>query len=622
MEKNKISFRNSELRLNTLQLLDLNPRYTNFLDIDWNNVKNNGNYYGQEDIAVKLLSYEEDFTSFKTLLKSLSKGYNREADQVICIKTKNEKNIVIEGNRRILASKILTNPEFSDIVFSKFKKTFNEKELVNNTDDELEEEVEFKVKSFESLLRLIINLREKMSLKYDEEIPVQIFPYSDENFSSESINSINFAVLGRSVSAPGGKLRWPRFQTLYNTYSIYNNFLNKTQSHDEALEKTIEFLNRSSSSVTKELHSSYFIMILKDKYNGKNKNLDWLRLRTSAIELSLDSISFVEINGFRNLKNYLEVNWKIGDSDINHKSEKTTEQISNFLIDSFLNGYYSTRGWKNSSPRRPLFEFVGIEQETKTFREYIDEGGENSEFASDIINYTKKISEIYDNLNIKDSVLSYNDNTTPQIILRRYANRLLKQEINKLRSEIDNTDTRTFPYYSLISIARNFEEMLKLFFFVKSNVIYSNIILELQKRIYKFDEKISNGNDVDKNINLKKELGDFLNIIDTPSKAQDVIYNAFDKDTDRKVILKLKSEITNFYEKKGQDFIADIRLEFDSIADHVSEIQEKYNSKTFNRTVHRPYWLIKNEHISTISEIVGQSEIIIREFIDMIKKNF
>ncbi len=597
--------RNASKKINELLLMDLNPRYTDFLLIDWNEIKEKGNSSMQADIAVKLLEYEEDFTSFKTLLKSLSKGYNQDSDPVICIQDKKRKYIVVEGNRRILASKMLTDIDFSNLVVDKLKERTKNIKFITNSDDDSEEVRENYTEALDSMISLINNLRKNLKLRIDEEIYTQLSPYKEEDFSEEEKNVINSAILERSVTAPGGKLKWPRFQTLTNTMMIFEkSMIDCSNNLEEAYKKTADFLNRSISSIKAEVSNAHFIMILKNNYSGKYyKKIEWKKLKTSAIELSLSTISLLAINSYENLRDFLDIRVEISNRDLLHNNNKTTTEISNFLIDNFYEGNYSTRGWKKNVSKKNLYEFVGIKQYSESFQTIAEK---NEEAKAKLLTIKESAEELRDKyqtlIKSMDPNILYNKKTNidPQIILKKYIKRTLDQEIMILTNDIESKSVETYPYYSLVSIARNFHELFLSFVFIKSDDV---------KNIVKSSNSANN---------------DFKTFIKGKSTEElyQILYNDFSSNNEKAYSKFVSSNVKKAFQNDWEKLKEIILVNFPPASQYANEMIDKFNGTNFNRVVHRPYWLINQCNISLISELVKDSVAIINAIINILQVTF
>ncbi len=602
----KKSKRNQDRKISEFKLLDYNPRYTDFYDINWNEIKEKGNSKTQIQIALDLLKYEGDFTSFSTLLKSLKKGYNNDADTIISIQTKKGDLIVVEGNRRMLASRMLYDEEFSNSLLENYKNfiLINKISYLDNKEEEDDQEENESMKSIMKLESLIVNLRNSpdFNISFDDYITSQIFLYKAEDLTEEEIIKINEAILSRSVSAPGGKLGWPRFQTLKNTYDI---FRNQTGTLDERVDKTAGFLNRSKTSVNKELENATFIMILKKHYSS-NDTLNWKALKTSAIELSINTIAINMYVPFVNLRDFLGIKWEIGDDDFEYKekSHKTTEEIANFLIDSFFyKRNYSTRGWKKKKSKRDLIEFLGIEKYQENFFEI--ESSDNlskinivKEIRESTEDFIKLFKALETETDTRDQI-KYLKSAEPEFILKFYMKRLLKQEIQILSGDIGEMDEQTYPYYSFVSMGRNVYELMWVLIFVR-NEEFRNLMIEYKNYHDDFHEYMVNN---------------------TTNDWATKVYSSYKKSFDKELkFLSMNiNKFINMAKNKGEfdtKIMSILRRDefFYNNIESIETIIDNFNSNTFNRTVHRPYWLLHSEHLDDISKIVKESLSIINAF--------
>lgn len=593
-------------KISDLLLFDLNPRYSNFLDINWDQVQKNGNKYSQETIAVNLLSFEEDFKSFKTLINSLaSSGYDERQDQIICVETIKGDYIVAEGNRRTLAVKLLIDRNWANSIFDIFTNYIKNEENVNKNNkiinysselDELLSENDFveedRIKSIERLRNFINKLYDsnEINIKKFEEITINLYD-KDSDFNNEDIKlSLNHAIFGRSVSAPGGKMKWPRFQTLKNTWDIYLKMMEENNNNDDdAIEKTSRFLNRSKSSVNIELSSARWVMYLKENYSGKYNLGDWKHIRTSAIELSLDVIDISDfIPDKKRLKDFLEIQIPSKGKNIciEKNETKNDTEISNFIVDSYLDNLYSTRGWKKNRSRKKLVEFINASNENKLFIDIMELGGSEATSVKNIEASSKMIELLINNLENNDYSVD-NTVTEPTIIIKKFVQRLLKHEVIRLTKDFEIQTKEDYPFLSLVSIARTCIDLLMIYSF--------GIIEPLRSKILNIDNKklFNNyGNKTEDEINKILFVDDFKTYGITQTINWKMSENKYSE---------FKKFLKNDYH-------------FSNHSPYIEIIFNEYKNKLFNRTIHAPYWLNKKANISEIEKLVNSSLKIIYNF--------
>ncbi len=620
-ELNNVSHKNTKKRITDIKLLELNPRYTDLLSIDWNKIKEDGNRENQIKIAANLLRYEDDFANFKTLLKSIARGYDNDADTIICLTTKIGDFVVVEGNRRILASKMLSDLDFAKDVINAYKnmgKINGEEYLYDSEDiDKDEDPLEF-LEAAENVFKLISNLHkdDKVKVSNTDYILVQLFLYKEEDFSEEEERKIRESILSRSVSAPGGKLGWPRYQTLKNTYDIFS--VQKGDLGDRVI-ATADFLNRPEKSVHKELVNATFIFILQKYYNSSYK-IDWKRLKTSAIELSLNLIDTSSFSQYKDLKEFLDIYWKIGDKDFSfgENKNKNTSEISNFLIDNFeIHKSYSTRGWKKNKSKKRLYEFLGLEFSEDNFKVKLESGNSDEKAQIEkIIETSKKFRHLYSNVSKKvpkdyEDISVYLNEDEPEFILRLYLKRLMQQEIQLLSNNIEEKDKFTYPYYSFVSIGRSSFELLLVYIFVRQEKFRADLL-----------DKGS------KNTGVNKKYVDYVKPLSDSDLVRKV-YHLFGRDEEKDMHNYTTSHIKKYIahlKENGRfenDFINLLRSDI-IFADKVNSIInafDAYNNELFNRTVHRPYWLLSKGNLNIITEITSSSIIILQSLLEVLNIN-
>lgn len=329
-------------KIEELQLLNLNPRYTDFKKINWNDLYKCGNLKNQDEIARELLFYEEEnHKDFITLLESIYKnGYDNRQDRIILMQTQNNSFLVLEGNRKILASKMIIDIEWS-------------KKILNNEENS---------KLYKTLLQ--INKDKDFFVKREILLKKKIenITYCDNFEDEKNIDLMNKSIFGRSMSFPIGKRIWPRFQTLTNTWDFYTkHFLelsrfenNKNKLIEKSLHATADSLFKSISSTKAEVKSAKIVLTFVKNYNQKNL-INWKKERVSAIELSLNQINISKIVDSKNFAMFYDID--VGfEPELEFKKIDTKgkdkeifmQEFSNFIIDSYFEKFYSTRGWKEN----------------------------------------------------------------------------------------------------------------------------------------------------------------------------------------------------------------------------------------------------------------------------------
>ena len=171
---------NIEIKIEDLELSKFNPRFT-FLDkIDMNIVdfirKGNENY-SEKEVASILLKNEGNLKDMINLMNSISNsGWIDLGEQLIVIKS-GSKYVVAEGNRRLLALKLLFKMIKLENIDEIIEETLNQD---MHWDEELMKELDFKTK-YEKMKNIIKNYKEDgdPELK-DKKLNVELVSKSDD----------------------------------------------------------------------------------------------------------------------------------------------------------------------------------------------------------------------------------------------------------------------------------------------------------------------------------------------------------------------------------------------------------------------------------------------------------
>lgn len=652
--------------IDNLKLIDVNPRFTNYKDINWKFLAKNGNKISQKEIALEILSYEEDFSSFITLLKSLSGGFRNDQDRLICLKhsTKNnyEEFLVLEGNRRVLASKMIKDKSFSQnllisLIEKQDKRTFNTLEQDNFDDediiyDQITEDLIIKSKnsSIKNLYQTLIDIWEQADIESTIEtfntIEIVLYELEDLQFE-ETIKKIWSAIFGRSVSAPGGKRKWPRYQTLKNTWDVYWIEYKKIKEYKKTLDKIAKIFNRSSSALNKELDSAQLIFLLKKYYTSDKlqNEKDWKNLRTSAIELSLDSISLREIEEIENstIKKEFNIQYNLKNQESkedlkfqnienidNFEDEKDfCEKLSSFLIDNFLVGNYSTRGWKDLAPQEPIYNFLGLnfkkfKNDELEFAELEKNPNHKTYYLYEKINdYSKKLISICKSvskyeINLEEN--TSNDNNYSDTILIKVAKRILFQEIKFLLPKSFKKYTiSSFPFFSFAAIARSFFESSYTYIIANSLEYRKHLFknCDLKKQDYKtiFHDTLKDNNN---NFLSNK---DFQNKIFNPDNFDN--YNKFIKYTNWSEIMRTQNKIDKYRQslnciQKDPNCLTLIGKErIQNFSNMIDLFYDKNNihNDLLNKSIHTPHYFVYEKKQEDLIKMFVNSLFVIKYYL-------
>ncbi len=350
------------MKLDDIQLSNFNPRYSDIeLGDGIEKLQQENNDYNEVDIAKNLFSYEShDPDKFIDLLESLSSGFKKGIDKPIFIKSNIKgKMIVIEGNRRLLALKLL-----------------NSKISIEEITDDYQEKLE--------KIKIIIDSHQTSNFEFKDDMfdiltdPEQLWP----------------ALYTRHNGESKGKRNWPRAKYLFDLRSYV---ISATENPDkidniDVKEAASKRFHRTGANIDADLRSAIWYYELITSYNSdktseekispyKEVNKSKSALKPSALEPT--NLSNVRVND-ENLFTLLgiKINTKsfkveITEETATAKSKKNFKQISDFIINSYLNKYFTTRGWKETNTSK-LIDFLNndtkeISLENRSIGTLVDE---------------------------------------------------------------------------------------------------------------------------------------------------------------------------------------------------------------------------------------------------------
>lgn len=655
-----------EISIKNLNLLEYNPRSNDLFKFIkgqdtykniWHFIYSEGNSKNQIDIAVDLFKYEEDFEDFIILVKSITtRGFNSDLDRLIIIQTKEKDNLVAEGNRRLLAMKILLEEGFfirlTSIIMDLYKEDspvellYTQEEDIDYDDknngtitfpmSEIGEEIGTKKdESFLMHYKKLISavgecwddLSETPTITLKEKIEVIYYEEGVEFSFERDGNKIDDVVIQRSFPAPGGKRKWPRFQTLLNIFKFFEYSLgretnqNSNLNYNQAIKKTANKFARSENYIKTELYSAKLIMIIKKNYNGDKMNsiVDWKKLKTTAIEQSLTNINldfFQELPNNSNFKNVLGIKWDSKNSTlefsefnilkIDRKINKGDfiKEFSTFLVDEYLERKYTTRGWKEGANKENIYHLFGyyLPDSGKTINEMLGSWDENE------VKYAIEIREVLTSLN-KQTInlfknLPKNETNTFSVLLLNYGRRVILNEVNNLFKNYESLVLEEFPYFTIGSIARNIYELSILFLISNSK--------ELREYMYNKSEKVRNIKRVD--TFLKKN-----EIFMENDEFDKNIFKLLNEDNDHctRFFKDITSGEKGFLQRKIINSSIDI-LGNKDIVITLKEIKDVYDNNLFNEVVHSPFVFLLTKNEKNISIIVNKSLKLIELFVDLV----
>ncbi len=374
MKKSKVELVNGKnIKIKDLFLFDMNPRYskTKQAKIALKNIKYDNLIDGiNNNVAKKIVKHEGDLGDLYDLIYSINKlGFIEEANQFALLKISkiNEKDkfIVADGNRRLLALKILN-------------RELNFEEMISD----------FQIES--RFYDKIIEIIKMNNLSFDYPLT---FSRIYQNFMIDDlfINEINFKHNGSG----NGKRSWPRGKMLNEIYLIHQDVVND----EEAIQIITDQMGISERKAENDIISAIWVMTLIFFFNKQIINeedyIDYSLIAPSPLELirlkkfsdeiinlpinknhsknikELFNINISKVNGkttfFYNqlitIKNITELSILLLDGYNKYKKEsrqktikKNTKEDVDKINDNeltsdaysglIMNIHYSTRGWK------------------------------------------------------------------------------------------------------------------------------------------------------------------------------------------------------------------------------------------------------------------------------------
>ncbi|MCC3161131.1 MAG: hypothetical protein K4H23_05305 [Mollicutes bacterium PWAP] len=248
-----------KIKISSIELSKVNPRFTTIHSTDVNLIdviKSGNDNYVEENVIKELLQREGDFKNFVDLLSSISlMGFDTKIESLYVVK-KEEKIIVAEGNRRILALKLLNGlvqlPVLDDIM--------------SHTDyDE-------NVTSDDYNLPTALIKRTRSNYKKIEEI-IKDFPEDKKKEKIEVKVVQENTVLWKMIYAKHvvgerpGMRKWPRGKYFVDILHFFPNGFD-SEEDDDINKVLIKQIQRSVSSVKSDYKHAQFVRdVFWSKYN-------------------------------------------------------------------------------------------------------------------------------------------------------------------------------------------------------------------------------------------------------------------------------------------------------------------------------------------------------------------
>lgn len=305
-----------------IRLLPINPRYTNFEDIDFKNLDFEN--YSEIDIARELIKYEGNLEDLLELINAIiSNGFLYLNDKILIHSDiKNKNYYILEGNRRLLAVKLINKEiNLSDIV--------DDKPYYSNT----------KFKEWENNKNAIIE-----NIKKINKINIQEAWFLD--VSKDSKELIWKTIYSKHIGEQVGKRDWSRAKYFDDLLKLYKRFL-ATFDKEQALVELSKLFGKKLDIIKRDVKSAIWIIKSFDIYNEFHKDnpIDLKLMEVSGYELVLSQKLIV--NGReKTIRDILGI--QIDDDKINILYDNKIQpnqlnKIIKFLVENSLNKKITTR---------------------------------------------------------------------------------------------------------------------------------------------------------------------------------------------------------------------------------------------------------------------------------------
>ena len=334
-----------KMKIKNLELSMTNPRFTflkNFEDDLIEFISRENNEYNEEKAILQLIKSEGNLSDFIQLVDSIKKyGWMDLGEEILVIQSKN-KYIVAEGNRRILALKLILKfnklppiKKLSDLEdFIEYES--HDKEIAKNSKDEKLETNYSKLNTFLSEINKIKNLD-------SDEIDCRIIFRSDELW--------RFIYTKHIVGERPGMRKWSRGKYFVDILNFFPNGVDKT--NDEINKKITMKIQREINIVFDDYIQAQFI---RDIFQSENDDLDNSYRMMSARPVSALQTNFsiknireaakkellISKEEFKNLFR-IEIEKETGKISYKVDAKLDKNKFLNFIYKEYINGTLTTR---------------------------------------------------------------------------------------------------------------------------------------------------------------------------------------------------------------------------------------------------------------------------------------
>lgn len=505
------------IEINKIHLCKINPRTT---DIDINVT---GDYFREKqellsktenEIALEILSFEGELNDFKTLIISLSSGYNPILPRPFLINW-NDEYIVVEGNRRILALKLLNGvlkmPSLSSIEINA-----DDEEILKSEELDSEEVKQhnisssYREKNYNDILKVISDY--SMTLMPSNEK----FIVSSDVISNgkEEDSEIKVAIFSNHITGKSrGKRNWNRGRTLL----MYLSFIGSNGTYDnDKLSKISELLNRDIQNVKQNIDSAFLIKNIIENAD-ENKDDYFKQHKVSALEKQF-------IKNFFNYNKEDKYSFFIskiegGVITPNKDSGSTVKQICTIIVYAHKHGLLKTRMHQDTINKIKTDDRIQNFLNNTTKFDFNKPITSNTSFSSLAKLSEEDVSKIKD-INERAIIVSARTIFEDKKIIDKYKNiRIFKEKfVDEKFQFIKRALEKLKTQLAILEYANSFSDML-VNGLVSATRAFSEIFIQvilLDKKIRQDIVSLSNGKagiilKNNKNI-LMSDIDNFINI--------------------------------------------------------------------------------------------------------------
>lgn len=331
------------LYINDILVWDKNPRYLIDFPLNFDIKYSDDTKYIKQTIKNEIDTHDDDdqkdpLKSFKDLMSSIiNKGFINDNDGIFVKEIQENKYVVLEGNRRICAIKILNKIKLKDKqTIDWFTETFT-LSFLNQMFCELN--------NYSIIEKIDCWLIKSNDIDY----------IKSKIYKRDQINGI-------------GKKFWSR--TTYFSHMLSEYKLIKEETHKNKINKLSILYDKDEETIKSDFKSACWVFQCLNIYKEKHKDFNISSFKSSALELSRSKIK----DPIKSISLQKLFEFKFEEKSLKFIPEKkilniTTERLAEFLIESYKNCYYNTRGWKIEYNEK-LIEFLHPEYK-KRFADYL-----------------------------------------------------------------------------------------------------------------------------------------------------------------------------------------------------------------------------------------------------------